>query len=294
MIQTIDPISLALTGEPVRIGDQLRETIEAAILWKAEGFGQKADACLAAVSSAFARAANIRARIQEAREARAAAVSLAPATLPETERGREPPQVARFDKLRRKLDDKTLNEKQRQATVEEMGKIERAPSEDAERKAVNRHVEALAALEAMRGGDVSRDHAGRPRVARDGLATLIRGGALDVTQARVLKVYRRLFEAVAQEKRLTSAYNEMRGGGFDPEITSKQLRARHKLQWTLKGLDALVDAAGVNGREITTLRLVAGEARTINSISPTSSNRKLNTEALIRAADTLADNWGLQ
>lgn len=299
MIEAIRPIACALVvpGETVLVGAQLCETLEQAILWQAEGFTDQSRRWLSQAEDAMANSLRVRARIAEAAAARKASIAVGPPQLPTAERGRAAPQIARFDKLRRKLDLKTLSDEQRQATAEEMGKIERSTRDFADKQATQAHVEGLAALEALREGEVTHDRAGRPRVARDGLKTLAESGAINTTQWRAGLAYRKLFEEVAEEARVTAAYGDNAGGSagaFNPDAEAKRQRARVKSQWELKALDLLVSSTARNGRGLTALRLVAGQARSIASFGGSGGSRRLYTEALILALDTLADNWGLQ
>lgn len=103
--------------------------------------------------------------------------------------------------------------------------------------------------------------------------------------------YRALYERTERGARVANMEGRVGGEPQDrdvedwgaDQIARKQVEAR------------VMTLAQGNGRMITTLRLVAGEGRTISAISAgKSQNRKLNGEALIQALDIVADYRGMQ
>jgi hypothetical protein len=169
--------------------------------------------------------------------------------------------------------------------MEQLGQETAAANDRAE---VSRgRIETLA-LEQMRGEDVTIAGDGALRItSRDGLDSL----PLSTTERAAALWYRELYERTQRAPKVASWGDRPMG----------EMRDRSCFKdWGLdtdrpQAVEAKVMAACKNGRGLTALRLVAGEGRTINSISGgKSQNRKLNTEALIVALDVVADFRGLQ
>jgi hypothetical protein len=131
---------------------------------------------------------------------------------------------------------------------------------------------------------------GRRRIlTRDGLESLSANSAITPLQYAAGMRYRDLFEAT--ERSIKSNLNDAVSGSEDKrrlDSIGQKIQAR-------KRLEAKVQAASKNGRGLTSLRLVAGEGRTIYAIAPKSNaNQRLYRDALLIALDVCADHWGLQ
>lgn len=125
---------------------------------------------------------------------------------------------------------------------------------------------------------------------RDGLRNLVRTGGINPIHWMAGLKWRSIYEAT--ERSLRSQIGQSTGGGVEDDRKLKDVGAQLV---TRKEIEADVMAACKNGRGVTTLRLVAGEGRTITSISRPgkSSDRILNTKALVLALDIVADRFGL-
>jgi hypothetical protein len=206
--------------------------------------------------------------------------------LPDAERGLTPARVKRVDKLHRKLQLPTLTKDERQAIWDELHEIERGLNDNEEQEALRAHLIMLETLEKGRGGEIEGDGSMR-LTRRDGLESLFSAGGLDKNQHDALCRYRALFETVREG--LKSQMGSAAGSGEGEGWQEKRLRARI----TIQAIETRVQAGSRNGRGLTTLRLVAGEGRTISSISKGGSDRALNSRALVRAADDAADVLGI-
>jgi hypothetical protein len=130
---------------------------------------------------------------------------------------------------------------------------------------------------------------------RDGLEALFDAGAITALQEKAGRSYRRMREDAPQRLRSQMAAPEG-GPGGDPEwgrIRAGFLRAKAGV--VLTRVEFEVTRRG--RRELDVLRWVAGSGGSINALSASGHQRKLNTEALRAALDVAATviwNMGLR
>jgi hypothetical protein len=145
-------------------------------------------------------------------------------------------------------------------------------------------------LEKKRGGKVIQPKSGPVRMShRDGLQLLWDSGALSRRQLLAGMAVRELAELCTDGLR-SQLEDRVGGGGSgsnDGLIVHLLLSAKNTL--FLSYIEAAVQSKSRNGRELTMLRLVAGEGRTISSVSRAGADRALNTAALKVALTAAAD-----
>ena len=173
----------------------------------------------------------------------------------------------------------------------EMEALQREVQSETEVEAVMRGLNETAAQARMRGDFVApEDVEGRIVLrSRDGLESLTKAGSLNPIQYDALCLYRIVFEAT--ETSLRSCMGDRSGGGgsgFDMKAQNWGAETMKR-----KAIEAKVQAASRNGLGLKTLRLVAGEGRTINSITKGGADRANHVAALLIAADVVADYFGM-
>lgn len=218
--------------------------------------------------------------------------------LPEGERGLNDAQQKRVDHLLRLVADATAPKHRRDLARDKLVEIERGRKLAVEDQALDIHLRLLVELE--EGRDPSqppaRDSLGRVRIlSRDGLECLLIVEKVTPLQFAAGMRYRDLYEAT--ERKIRSNLNREIPNSDDKrrlEDVGQNLMARNRLE--AKVIDASRDRLGrVNGRALTTLRLVAGQGRTVGSLAPKSNaNQQLYWVAFCMALDVCADHWGMQ
>lgn len=211
--------------------------------------------------------------------------------LPEEERGRTDAEIKRFDKLQRRLALPIITKDQREQTFVEIAQLERADKDRRAADSLDRHLVLLAALEHGRDPDTppARDKLGRLRVlSRDGLESLLMQTRVTPAQYTAGMRYRELYEAT--ERSIRSNLNRDISGSEDKrklQDVGQKMQAR-------KRLEAKVDAASRNGRGLMTLRLIAGQGRTLYALAPKSNaNQALYRDALVIALDVVRQHFGI-
>lgn len=211
--------------------------------------------------------------------------------LPDDERGFGAPQIKRFDKFQRKIAGGGLTEDEHKQTLAEISYIEKSPKALRETAALDRHLQLLEQLERGRDPETPpvRDKMGRLRImARDGLECLLMAQALTAAQYTAGMRYREMYEAT--ERSIRSNLNRDISGGEDKrklEDVGQKMLARRRLE-------TKVQDASKNGRGLMTLRLIAGQGRTLYAISPKSNaNQALYRDALVIALDVVRQHFGI-
>lgn len=173
-----------------------------------------------------------------------------------------------------------------------------------ERAAADAAVKAAAELAAREGRDLSstdkrairRDFGvtmekGRVRLrSRDGLASLNDTGSLTDDELKAGLAYRHCYETAAGG--LRSALGQTEGGGrnvpvgFAPRDAAALQRAY--VMARLAQMERTVGAEMHDGRELTVLRMVAGEGRTLSSLAAGGNAKVANLAALRRALAAVA------
>ena len=161
--------------------------------------------------------------------------------------------------------------------------------------AVKKELEAFAgqtaaAAQAAGAEVVQFNDAGAMRIkGRDGIASLLDAGSLTQNQLQAATAYRFCLEFTS--KGLKSALDQR---GPSSTVLADLSRSHAELQRAylmarLRGMEmAVARIMGGDARELSVLRLVAGEGQTINGISRGGHARKLNLDALRRALDAVA------
>lgn len=231
--------------------------------------------------------------------------------LPEGERGLPAHHIKRIDKLLRRVADLNRPKSERETARDTLREFEQGRRQVAEQDASDLRFAELEALERLRDPDSeevveTRKSGGLRVLNRDGLETLLSAQSVSPLQYAAGMRYRDLFEAT--ERSIKSNLDRSVGSGEDKRQLSdigQKYQARKRLE--MKVMEAarrvhkapaeggLKHSDGPNGRMLRTLREVAGEGRSITSISGGKShNRKLNVEALADALDVCAKHWGMQ
>jgi hypothetical protein len=211
--------------------------------------------------------------------------------LPDDERGLAAGQLKRFDKLQRKIEMPTTSKAEREEALAEVTYIERSAKDRQEADALDRYIQLMHKLEHGRdpSAPIERDKTGRIRImARDGLECLLMAQALTAAQYTAGMRYREMYEAT--ERSIRSNLNRDISGGEDKrklEDVGQKMLARRRLE-------TKVQDASKNGRGLMTLRLIAGQGRTLYAISPKSNaNQALYRDALVIALDVVRQHFGI-
>ena len=161
----------------------------------------------------------------------------------------------------------------------------------AEALALAQRLDETARLERARGGQVERAEGRMRLTSRDGLRTLLDGGALESPEYEAGLIYRRCYETLTAGPRSNLNRDFMSGVRGVSETTAdgfaelRALRAEQLARW---------EAISGAGRGLWVLRLVAGQGRTINSLGGGGSARLANTKALGEALRVIAVERGLR
>jgi hypothetical protein len=151
--------------------------------------------------------------------------------LPDDERGLNPGQVVRFDKLKRRLLRADLKPAQREAALAELHSLETGPREIRERSALDAGIAQAVAMAEARGAQVEREKARIRVTSHDGLHSLYLVRKLTQEQYDCGLVFRRGW--VSRSADLSSQPpGEGTGGGHQHEgfVASRAERA-FALQW---------------------------------------------------------------
>jgi hypothetical protein len=147
-------------------------------------------------------------------------------------------------------------------------------------------------LERRRGGEVVETESGPVRMkSRDGLKLLHESGAVSSREYQAGVIVREIAER--RELELGSQFGNLdRGaasthGGSDGLVIHRLTVAQNTVM--LDAVEARVQGLSRNGRELTMLRLVAVQGRTISAVARGGADRALNTEALKRALAIAAE-----
>lgn len=125
---------------------------------------------------------------------------------------------------------------------------------------------------------------------RDGLLSLHASGSLDIGEVEAGLAYRLCVEHAGAGLRSALATGEGGGGrshgGFGPRDKAALMRAY--LMARLNQMERAVDAAAQDGRELLALRLIAGDGRTLTSITAAGNAKLVYLAALRRALAAVA------
>jgi hypothetical protein len=125
--------------------------------------------------------------------------------------------------------------------------------------------------------------------SHDGLQSLRERGGLEQPEYEAGLMYRHCYETLAGGPRsnLNRDFSGVRGSGGPPEGFAEQraMRARRLARW---------EAMAASERELSVLRAVAGEGRTINSLASGGSARAANVRALTEVLRAVAVERGLR
>ncbi len=164
-------------------------------------------------------------------------------------------------------------------------------TERAEAQAVAEGLEQTARMERARGETVEAAD-GRLRItSRDGLQSLREHGGLEQPEYEAGMMYRRCYETLAGGPRSNLNRDFLSGvRGFaeaaaDGFAELRAMRARRLARW---------EALARSDRQLSVLRLVAGEGRTINSLASGGSARAANARALTEVLRAVAMERGLR
>lgn len=157
-----------------------------------------------------------------------------------------------------------------------------------EERALQAHFEALADLEAGRGGRLRRE-GGRVRAdGRDGLLSLFQQGVIGEAAFGAGLLYRNAFEIVERGPRSQLARDP--SGPSGPAEAMAWAERRSHLFGRMKAMEALAPDL----RALWCLRLCAGEGRTIRSLAGGGRGHARATAALQTVLEAIAEANGLK
>lgn len=164
--------------------------------------------------------------------------------------------------------------------------IESQKKDEAEAAALAARFTEQETLEKARGEWVERsaspEHKGRMRIrTRDGLLVLRDSGRLGPAQFAAGLLYRRVFEAVHHGELGSQLDGRQIGGSSQPK---ERLAIRAHNDAKRLAMEAIASP----GRELTALRLVAGEGRCISHFAKGGSSQALYAQALAQVLGRLA------
>lgn len=200
-----------------------------------------------------------------------------------------PDQIARLNTAERKRDDPKLKLKTRQDAIRTIAGIEKSRRDREDEVRALADVEETRALANARGEEVidARVTPTRTRLrilSRDGLAYLYEGG-LSQRRYDAGMIYRRAYEG-AQARGTTARYGERLAGGDASEAATVRSTCDQKR--------SAMEMLCQDEAELTALRMVAGEGRTIRSFAGGGRSRRRHAKALLIALDRVADHNGLK
>lgn len=174
--------------------------------------------------------------------------------------------------------------------------LERAAAEVAIRQAAELAARDGVELTAADKRAIRRDHGvtmakGQVRLrSRDGLVSLNDTGSLTDEELKAGLAYRHCYEAAAGG--LRSALGQTEGGGRSLPVGFALRNAaalqRAYVMARLAQMERTVGAEMLDGRELTVLRMVAGEGRTLSSLAAGGNAKVANLSALRRALASVA------
>jgi hypothetical protein len=128
--------------------------------------------------------------------------------------------------------------------------------------------------------------------SRDGLATLFESGSLTVIQYKAGRAYRPLYERAGEGLRIANmeggGARRSPGEGFNPRRTPRELSRASDMR-QLSAVDTAVCPTGAGpNRALIVLRWVAGDGRTLSSLTSGGNAKRANLAALRAALDVAA------